>query len=154
MSTEPVLVISRPVPHVVLLEMNRPSQHNAVDAALHQAMWKAFDAYLDNPDDWCLVLAGRGPSFSAGNDLKETSNAREKMKREGTTSSSDPGKDPSRGFGGWTMHPKLTKPVVAAVHGFALGGGLEMAMATDIVVASEDALFGMSTTRCSIHQTL
>ncbi|KAI9032430.1 carnitinyl-CoA dehydratase [Hyaloraphidium curvatum] len=151
MAAEPVLVISYPLPHVVHLEMNRPSQHNAVDADLHLAMWEAFDAYIADPNLWVLVLSGRGPSFSAGNDLKETNRERERMKAGGPAPAPAMGpgrnKDPSRGFAGWTHHPGLTKPVVAAVHGHALGGGLELAMAADVVVASADAGFGMPETR-------
>lgn len=165
MAEQPVLIVSKPLPHIVLLEMNRPSQHNAVNADLHQAMFKAFDDYINDPDLWCLVIAGRGKSFSAGNDLKETNAAREKLKASGNipqvqvasqtkteTETDEPGKSRDRGFGGWTMHPNLTKPVVAAVHGFALGGGLEMAMAADIVVASEDAKFGKMQRCCLVLQ--
>lgn len=150
MTAPEVLIKSRPLAHVLLLEMNRPAAHNAVDSALHKALWDAFDEYIADPDLWCLVLAGRGPSFSAGNDLKETNAAQERLKKEGSTAprqGSGEGKDSSRGFGGWTMHPGLTKPVISCVHGFALGGGLEMAMGADIVVASADAKFGMPETR-------
>lgn len=113
----------------LLITLNRPEAMNAVNAELAQALADAIDE-LDSNDALSVgVLTGNGRGFCAGMDLKAFA--------EGSFPTV-----PGRGFGGITRQaPK--KPVIAAVEGFALAGGLEVALSCDLVVASEGAKFGI-----------
>src|SRR5262249_47666981 len=98
----------------------------------------AWDDFAADPDAWVAILTGSGEkAFSAGNDLKWT--ATHGMPRI-----------PRSGFGGITARFDLWKPVIAAVNGFALGGGLEMALACDIIVAAEHATRGLPEPRVGL----
>jgi enoyl-CoA hydratase/carnithine racemase len=117
--------------HVRIVTINRPEVANALNReASHEleAVWNEFAA---NDDLWVGIITGSGDrAFSAGNDLK----AQAAGKR---------GPRPHTGFGGLAMRTDLTKPVIAAVNGLALGGGFEMALACDLIIASENAYFGL-----------
>ena len=116
---------------VVTLTLNRPEQRNAVNPELAVALEAALDRFEADPDVWVAVLTGAGGGFSAGADLKAIADGRA---RELST--------PRGGFGGFVRYPR-TKPVIAAVSGFALAGGTELVLACDLVVAAEDAFFGL-----------
>lgn len=114
---------------VLVVTIDRPNARNAIDGATARQLAAAFDRLDDDPGLRAAVLTGAGRGFSAGMDLKAFL-AGDLPFVEG------------RGFGGFTQAPPR-KPLVAAVEGFALAGGLEMALACDLIVAAEDARLGI-----------
>ncbi|PZG16340.1 crotonase/enoyl-CoA hydratase family protein [Nonomuraea aridisoli] len=115
--------------NVAILTLNRPKARNAVNGAVARGVAEALDALDARPDISAYVLTGAGGTFCAGMDLK------------GFLTGDLPVVQ-GRGFGGLTESPPK-KPLVAAVEGYALAGGFEMAMACDVIVASSDATFGL-----------
>lgn len=114
---------------VLVITLNRPDAMNAVNQELAKALAAAVDELDSNPSVSVGVLTGNGRGFCAGMDLKAF---------VGGSFPTVPG----RGFGGITEQvPK--KPMIAAVEGFALAGGLELALACDLIVSSEGAKFGI-----------
>ena len=116
---------------VATLTLNRPDQRNAVSPELAAALGEALDRFEADEDVWVAVLTGAGGVFSAGADLKAMAQGR----AEGMVTERG-------GFAGFVRYPR-TKPVIAAVRGFALAGGTELVLACDLVVASTDASFGL-----------
>ena len=116
---------------VATITLNRPDQRNAVNPALTAAMNEVMDGFEGDADVWVGILTGAGETFSAGADLKAIA--------AGEAARIGAGKG---GFGGFVKYPR-TKPVIAAVRGFALAGGTELVLACDLVVASRDAAFGL-----------
>jgi enoyl-CoA hydratase len=115
---------------VLVITIDRPKARNAVDGATARALTDAFDQ-LDSRDDLLVgVLTGTGGAFSAGMDLKAYARG-------------DTPIIPGRGFAGLTR-TQLRTPLIAAVEGWALGGGTEMALACDLIVAAQDATFGLT----------
>jgi enoyl-CoA hydratase len=115
--------------HVLLITLNRPEARNAVNAALAAALAAALDELDGNGDLLIGVLTGAGSCFSAGMDLKAFA--------AGETPFID-----GRGFAGITEY-RGRKPLIAAIEGFALAGGLEIAVACDLIVAARDARLGI-----------
>jgi enoyl-CoA hydratase len=114
---------------VMIITLNRPDAMNAVNMALAEQLAAATDELDNNPDLSVGVLTGNGRGFCAGMDLKAF------------VDGGMPNVD-GRGFGGITERlPK--KPMICAVEGFALAGGLELALSTDLIVASAGAKFGI-----------
>lgn len=114
---------------VLLLTLNRPARRNAVNHGLALALSQALTEFEQN-DTWRVaVLTGAGGFFSAGMDLAAFTEGETPM-------------IPGKGFGGLTEAPPA-KPLIAAVEGFAVAGGCEMALACDLIVAAEDARFGL-----------
>jgi enoyl-CoA hydratase len=115
---------------VLIITIDRPKARNAVDGATARALTDAFDQ-LDSRDDLLVgVLTGAGGVFSAGMDLKAYARG-------------DTPIIPGRGFAGLTR-TQLRTPLIAAVEGWALGGGTEMALACDLIVAAQNATFGLT----------
>ena len=124
--------------HVLEVTINRPEARNALHPAANEELDSVFDAYFADPDLWVAILTGKGDkAFSAGNDLS-------------ATASGAAFAVPKNGFAGLTSRESLPKPVIAAVNGYALGGGLEIALACHLVVAGDDATFGLPEVRVGL----
>lgn len=126
------LVLSERRGAVALLTLNRPKVLNAISADLLGALATAIDAVADDPDVRALVLTGSGRAFAAGADIAE-------MRKH---SPQDAVRFSRLGHETFASLEALRFPTIAAVNGFALGGGCEMACACDWIYASEKALFG------------
>ncbi|MET7511595.1 enoyl-CoA-hydratase DpgD [Streptomyces albidoflavus] len=133
--------------HVARITLDRPQVLNAMDLRMHEELAEVWDDFEADDDLWVAVLAGAGDrAFSVGQDLKEL----DRREQEGSAAPSTFG---SRGKPGWprlTERFGLAKPVVAKVQGYALGGGFELALACDIVIASEDATFALPEARLGL----
>jgi enoyl-CoA hydratase len=134
-SAEPVVLTERRE-NVLLITLNRPAVRNAVNSALASGIAAALDDLDADGDLAAGVLTGAGRGFCSGMDLKAFV-AGEQVSV------------PGRGFAGIVETP-AEKPLIAAVEGFAVAGGLEVALACDIIVASRDARFGIPEVKRSL----
>ncbi|MEP0813415.1 MAG: enoyl-CoA hydratase/isomerase family protein [bacterium] len=131
---------SPPVAHIWL---NRPDRHNAFNATVIEELTHAFIALGINPDVRTIILGGTGRSFSAGADLDWMAQSAELDKEANMEETLKMARMYSSIF-------RCPKPVIARVHGAALGGGMGLVAACDIAVASERALFGFTEVRLGI----
>jgi crotonobetainyl-CoA hydratase len=123
---------------VTVFTLNRPDVMNALHSPAHFELHEAFDAFAADPDQWVGIVTGAGErAFSAGNDLKHQATGGDM-------------KSPPSGFAGLTSRFDLNKPLIAAVNGVAMGGGFEIALACDIIVASENAVFALPEPRVGL----
>ena len=128
MAYETIIVESRD--RVGVIKLNRPNALNALNGQLIAELTQALDAFEEDADIGCIVITGNDKAFAAGADIKEMQ-AKSYMQayKEDFISK-------------WDRVGRCRKPVVAAVAGFALGGGCELAMMCDIIIAADTAKFG------------
>jgi len=134
---------SHAAPHVLLILLNRPEAMNAISREMEASLTLLLNWFQNNDDYWVAVLSGNGKIFCAGADLANW------LKRDytgvGTQVTSDQEKviSMSHGFGSVSRRHTLNKPIIAAVNGGAFGGGIEMVLNCDIVIAEENAKFAL-----------
>lgn len=126
--------------HLAYVTLNRPEVMNALHPPCHVEMDQVWDDFVADRDMWVAILTGAGErAFSAGNDLKwsaENTGQRPPMSKGG--------------FAGITARFDINKPIIAAVNGFALGGGCEIALACDIIIAADHARLGLPEPRVGL----
>ena len=123
---------------VLVVTIKRPERMNALHSPAHFELSEIFDEFENDPDLWVAILTGEGDrAFSAGNDLR--------WQAEGGTRDRPPS-----GFGGITTRFDRSKPLIAAVNGVAMGGGFELALASDIIIATETARFALPEPRVGL----
>jgi len=120
--------------------LDRPELLNALHPPANAELGKVFDEFADDPDLWVAIITGEGRGFCAGNDLKYQAAGKAGAGVE----------VPARGFGGLTSRFDNPKPVIAAVNGVAMGGGFEIALACDLIIASEEASFALPEPRVGL----
>jgi enoyl-CoA hydratase len=121
---------------VAVLSLDRPATHNAYNTAMRDALYGALLAVRDDPEVRSLVLRGNGPSFCSGGDVAEFGTAPSPYAARRTRWRRDV----------WGALRALPKPTIAAVHGYAVGGGFEMAMLCDVCIAASEARFALPET--------
>ena len=125
--------------NVAHVHLNRPKGLNAITGEMDDLLFDAWAAINDDPDIWCAILSAEGEkAFCIGADVSEGPERKTRMALAGGLT----------GIGGPLV--TLKKPLIAAVQGFCVGGGLELAMCADIIVAADTAQFGLPETRHGI----
>ena len=116
--------------HIMTVRINRPDRLNALHPLANAELGEVFDDFAADDEMWVAIITGEGRGFSAGNDLRYQAEGGERVPTP-------------RGFGGLTSRFDMNKPVIAAVNGVAMGGGFEIALACDLIIASENAKFAL-----------
>ena len=125
---------------IATVTINRPERMNALHPPANLELHDIWNDFRNDPEVWIGILTGSGDrAFSAGNDLKYTAEHGMNMVRVGES-----------GFGGLAKRTDCWKPIIAAVNGFALGGGFEMALACDIIIAADHARLGLPEPRVGL----
>lgn len=125
-----VVLVDRPQAEIAVVKLNRPEARNALNGELRSSLAAVFEELTDDDSLRCVVLTGSEKVFAAGADIKAMADATPSaMARNGASAA-------------WQVLRNFPKPVIAAVNGWALGGGCELAMHADIIVAGEGARFG------------
>jgi acetyl-CoA C-acetyltransferase len=118
--------------HRLEITINRPQARNALFPPAHEELDEIFDAYFADPELWVAIITGAGDqAFSSGNDLIYSASGK-------------PNYVPKSGFAGLTSRRGMNKPIIAAVNGFAMGGGLETALACHLIVVDKNAQLALS----------
>ncbi|MBF0278925.1 MAG: enoyl-CoA hydratase/isomerase family protein [SAR324 cluster bacterium] len=130
--------------HLTVLTINRPEVMNAISPLVSQEMSGALNEFDRDPEQWIMIVTGAGDrAFSAGNDLKYTA-------QHGMEKVQEQMENVKGGFAGITDRHDCIKPIIAAVNGLAFGGGFEIALACDLIIASENALFCLPEARVGL----
>ncbi|MBU4317068.1 MAG: enoyl-CoA hydratase/isomerase family protein [Proteobacteria bacterium] len=117
--------------HLTVITINRPENMNALHPPASMELETIFNDFESDPEQWVAIITGTGDrAFSAGNDLKYQASGGDMSM-------------PASGFAGLTSRYNMVKPVIAAVNGMAMGGGFEIALACDIIIASDKAIFAL-----------
>ena len=125
---------------IAIVTINRPERMNALHPPANFELHDIWNDFENDPEVWIGILTGKGDkAFSAGNDLKYTAEHGMGMVRTAAT-----------GFGGIIARTTCWKPIIAAVNGFALGGGFEMALACDMIIAADHARLGLPEPRVGL----
>jgi enoyl-CoA hydratase/carnithine racemase len=136
--TEAVVLTERPTEGVALIRINRPEARNALNMEVRRLIARHLAEMGEDEAVRCIVLTGNEKSFAAGADIKEMAGiGTMEMIARGTHKL-------------WRSIAACPKPVIAAVNGFALGGGCELAMTCDIIIAGESARFGQPEVKIGI----
>jgi crotonobetainyl-CoA hydratase len=126
------------VGHITVVTLSRPEVMNALHKPAHFELHEVFNDFAADPDQWVAIITGAGDrAFCAGNDLKWQAAGGER------------GWNVS-GFGGLTLRFHCDKPIIAAVNGVAMGGGFEIALACDLIIAAENATFALPEPRVGL----
>ncbi|MEM9147487.1 MAG: enoyl-CoA hydratase-related protein [Pseudomonadota bacterium] len=135
---EPLVIVERPETGVARVRLNRPDALNALNMATRRALAEAFATLGEDESVRAIVLTGDDKAFAAGADLKEFAEASpvEILRR--------------RSERYWKAVAETPQPVIAAIQGYAMGGGLELAMACDLIVVGEEAQLGQPEIRVGI----
>ncbi len=131
--------------HIAYVTINRPDVMNALHPPAHEELGRVWQDFKADDDAWVAIVTGAGDrAFCAGMDLRHRAATQDQQP--------PPPPRPDAGFGSLTnpRHVDIWKPIIAAVNGYALGGGLELAMACDIIVAAETAQLGLPEPRRGI----
>ena len=124
---------------ILIVTIDRPEVMNALHPQGNAELAGVFDDFAADPEAWVAIITGAGDrAFSAGNDLKYQASGGDRRDM------------PATGFAGLTFRYDLTKPVIAAVNGLAMGGGFEIALACDIIVAADNAVFALPEVRVGL----
>jgi enoyl-CoA hydratase/carnithine racemase len=133
-----VVLIERPTEAVALIRINRPEVRNALNTEVRQLLGERLTAIAEEEAVRCIVMTGNEKAFAAGADIREMADSSAiDMLRRGALKV-------------WSTIAACPKPVIAAVNGFALGGGCELAMSCDIIIAGESAKFGQPEVKIGI----
>lgn len=132
------IILKRINPHIAVVQLNRPHVRNALNLSIRQELAQVFRSFLDDNELRCVILTGDSNSFAAGADIEDMSkiDAIEMYQRHTERL--------------WNAVGECPVPVIAAVNGFALGGGLELAMNADIILAGTSARFGQPEVKVGI----
>src|SRR5260221_1246926 len=123
---------------ITIITLSRPEVYNALHIDAHFELNKVFDDFSADPEQWVAIVTGAGDkAFCAGNDLKWQAAGRKRGTDKG-------------GFAGFTSRFDCDKPIIAAVNGVAMGGGFEIALACDLIIASENARFALPEPRVGL----
>jgi enoyl-CoA hydratase len=127
---QPTLINVTRQDHVAIVQINRPDVLNALNMKVMEEIVDTLETLEKDDDIRCIILTGSARAFAAGADIKEMADASamEMLRRDQ--------------FARWDRIRKIKKPIIAAVSGFALGGGCELVMICDMIIASETARFG------------
>jgi dehydration protein DpgD len=128
--------------HVAYVTLNRPERMNALDKHSHEELVEIFDDFAADEDSWVAIVTGAGDrAFSAGNDLKATAES---------SANGEQRVNPGSRFAAITRGYDCPKPLIAAVNGVAAGGGFEIALACDLVIAADTARFALPEPRVGL----
>lgn len=128
---EPAAVLYEKDGAVAIVSLNRPQVLNAYDVTMRDALFETLAAVRDDPEVRAMVLRGNGPAFCTGGDVREFGSAPSPVIAREVRWRRDV----------WQLLRSLMKPSVAAVHGYVVGGGFEMALLCDLCIAADDAWF-------------
>jgi enoyl-CoA hydratase/carnithine racemase len=124
---------------VTTVTINRPKVMNSLHPAANRELGEVFDDFCADPGQWIAIITGAGErAFSAGNDLKHTASGGGGLEMM------------PMGFAGLTARYDNDKPIIAAVNGVAMGGGFEIALACDLIIASDNAVFALPEPRVGL----
>jgi enoyl-CoA hydratase/carnithine racemase len=124
--------------NILVVTINRPAQMNALHPPANHELEEVFNEFAADASLWVAIITGAGErAFSAGNDLVYQASGK-------------PMSTPKAGFAGLTARFDLNKPVIAAVNGVAMGGGFEIALACDLIIASDNAIFALPEPRVGL----
>ena len=123
---------------LTIVTIQRPDVMNSLHPPANAELAEVFDDFASDPEQWVAIITGAGErAFSAGNDLKYQATGGKMY-------------SPASGFAGLTSRFDCAKPVIAAVNGIAMGGGFEIALACDLIIASENAIFALPEPRVGL----